>query len=188
MPVISTSDFRNGMTIIHDGTLFDIQEFQFVKPGKGGAFVRTKLKNVKTGQVLEHTYDSKSRVEQAIVDKAVWEYLYRDGEYYVFMDSETYDQHSLGREVVAPLLDFLLENTRCNLKTYDGEILGCSLPDFMEFTVIETEPSVKGQTAAGSNKPAKIETGATVQVPVFVTDGERIRVDTRTGRYTERVN
>lgn len=186
MPVISTADFRNGKTIIHEGALYDITEFQFVKPGKGGAFVRTKLKNVKTGQVLDHTFDSKARVEQAIIDKVEWEYLYRDGELFIFMDTETYDQHPVNKDKVEGLLDLMKENTRCNLKIYDGEILSVALPDFMEFEVIEAEPFVKGQTAAGTNKPAKLETGATIQVPVFIVQGERIKIDTREKRYVER--
>ena len=188
MPIISTNEFRNGMTIKHEGALFDIIEFQFVKPGKGGAFVRTKLKNVKTGQVLEHTYDSKARVEQAITDKVEWEYLYRDGDSFVFMDIDNYDQHMVDRPIVEPMLPFMKENVRCKLKLCEGEILSCSLPDFMELKVVEAEPFIKGQTAAGTTKPAKLETGATIQVPVFVTEGEMIRVDTRTGRYVERVN
>ena len=188
MPVISTSDFKNGMTIIMDGVLMDIIEFQFVKPGKGGAFVRTKLRNVKTGQVIDHTFDSKARVEQAIVDKVQWEYLYRDGDMFVFMDNNTYDQTSIDKAIVEHMLPFLKENTQCNFKTYQGEILEASLPDMMVFEITEAEPYIKGQTAAGTTKPATLETGAVIQVPVFVTQGEKIRVDTRTGRYVERVN
>lgn len=188
MPIISTNEFRNGITIIHDGNLCDIVEFQFVKPGKGGAFVRTKIRNVKSGQVLEYTYDSKDRVEQAIIDKVNWEYLYRDGNSFVFMDTETYDQHMVDAKVMEPLLAFLKDNTRCHLKLYNGEILSCNLPDFMEFTITETEPFIKGQTAAGTTKPATVETGAVIHVPVFVTEGEKVRVDTRTGRYVERVS
>ena len=187
MPIISTNEFRNGMTIVHEGALWDIVEFQFVKPGKGGAFVRTKLKNVRTGQALEHTYDSKARVKQAIIDKTHWEYLYRDGEAFVFMDTENYDQHMIDKHIIEPLLPFLKENTRCAFKLHDGEILGCSLPDFLALEVTEAEPYLKGQTAAGTTKPAKLETGATIQVPVFVTEGEKVRVDTRTGKYVERV-
>ncbi len=187
MPVISTNDFKNGMTIILDGTLYDIADFQFVKPGKGGAFVRTKLKNVRTGQVLEHTFDSKARIEQAIIDKVGWEFLYREGDMFTFMDTDTYDQTTVGLEIMEPLLPFLKDNTRCKFKLYKGEVLTCSLPDFMEFKVVETEPFIKGQTAAGTNKPAKLETGAVIPVPVFVTQGETIRVDTRQGTYSERV-
>lgn len=186
MPVISTSEFRNGITIGFNNALWDIQEFQFVKPGKGGAFVRTKLKNVRTGQVLEHTFDSGDKVEQAIMEKAVWEYVYREGDSFVFMDTQSFEQHHVPRALVEHLLSFLKENTQCNVKLHNEEILGCSLPDFMVFDVVEAEPFVKGQTAAGSSKPAKIETGAMVQVPVFITQGEKIRIDTRTGRYVER--
>jgi len=188
MPVISTADFKTGMTIKKDGHLWDIIEFQFVKPGKGGAFVRTKLKNIQTGQVLEHTYDSKARVEQAHIDKVSWEYLYRDGETFVFMDNDTFDQHHVDLVVIEPLLPFLMENIKCNLKLHDGRILGCALPDFMALKVTETEPFIKGQTAAGTNKPATLESGATIQVPVFVTVGETIKVDTRIAKYVERVN
>lgn len=188
MPVISTNDFKNGMTIIFRDELYDIVEFQFVKPGKGGAFVRTKLKNVKTGAVLENTFDSKDKVEQAIVEKKNMEYLYRDGDSFVFMDQETYDQENISMELVKPLLPFLLENTVCGFKVCEGEFLSVSLPDFMVFTVTDTTPWIKGSTAAGGNKPAEIETGATIQVPVFVSQGEKIRIDTRTGKYLERAN
>jgi len=188
LPTISTNDFKNGMTIIFRNELYDIVEFQFVKPGKGGAFVRTKMKNVKSGSVLENTFDSKDKVEQAIVDKTEMEYLYRDGDLFVFMDQETYDQHSLGKELMEPLLSFLKENTVCSFKVYQGEYLSVALPDFMVFTITETTPWIKGSTAAGGNKPAVIETGTNVLVPVFVTQGEKIRIDTRTGKYQERAN
>ena len=188
MPQISTSDFKNGITIIHRGDLYDIVEFQFVKPGKGGAFVRTKLKQVKSGSVLEHTFDSKDKVEQAIIEKKDMEYLYRDGDFFVFMDQENFEQHSIKRELMEHTLDFLKENTVCHFKLYNDEILSVSLPDFMVFTVRETTPYLKGSTAAGGPKPAVIETGTTVQVPVFITEGEKIRIDTRTGKYLERAN
>lgn len=188
MPVISTADFRNGITISHEGNLFDIIEFQFVKPGKGGAFVRTRLKNVRTGQVIDYTFDSGDKVQQAIIDKEEWEYLYRDGEFFVFMESKTFEQHQIEKRIVESLLQFLKENTTCMFKLVDGEILSCHLPDFMVFEVKEADGFVRGQTAAGSNKPAVIETGAVIQVPVFISQGERIKVDTRTGRYVERVS
>ena len=188
MVQISTNDFKNGMTIIHRNELFDIVEFQFVKPGKGGAFVRTKMKNVKTGQVLEYTYDSKDKVEQAIIEKKEMEYLYRDGDNFVFMDQDNYEQHSVGMELMDPLLPFLKENTTCSFKIYEGRILSVVLPDFIVFTVTETAPWIKGSTASGSTKPAVIETGTTVQVPVFIIQGEKIRIDTRTGKYLERAN
>lgn len=188
MPTISTNDFKNGITIIHRGELFDIVEFQFVKPGKGGAFVRTKLKNVKTGQALEHTFDSKAKVEQAIIEKKALEFLYRDGDNFIFMDQDSYEQDSVGKDLVEPLLPFLKENTLCNFKLYEGQVLSIALPDFMIFTITETTPWIKGSTASAGNKPAVIETGTTVQVPVFVTQGEKIRIDTRTGKYLERAN
>jgi elongation factor P len=176
------------MTIIHRGELYDIVEFQFVKPGKGGAFVRTKLKNVKSGSVLEHTFDSKDKTEQAIIEKKDMEYLYRDGDFFVFMDQENYEQHSIKKELVEHTLDFLTENTVCHFKLYNEEIISMVLPDFLVFTVTETAPYLKGSTASAGPKPAVIETGATVQVPVFVTEGEKIRIDTRTGKYLERAN
>lgn len=188
MPTISTNDFKNGMTIIFRDELYDINEFQFVKPGKGGAFVRTKLQKVKTGQVLEHTFDSKDKVEQAIIEKKAMEYLYRDGDSFIFMDQESYEQEGVGKDLMEPLLPFLKENTVCNFKIHEGEFLAVSLPDFMIFEVTETTPYIKGSTATGGPKPAVIETGATVQVPIFVTEGEKIRVDTRTGKYLERAN
>jgi len=185
---ISTNDFKTGMTIIHRNDLYDIVEFQFVKPGKGGAFVRTKLKNLKTGSVLEHTFDSKDKTEQAIIEKSEMEYLYRDADSFVFMDQESFDQHSIDKELMEPLLPFLLENTVCSFKVYKGEFLCVNLPDFMVFTITETAPWIKGSTATSGPKPAVIETGATVLVPVFVTEGEKIRIDTRNGKYLERAN
>ena len=188
MPTISTNEFKNGITIIHRSELYDIVEFQFVKPGKGGAFVRTKLKNARTGQVLEHTFDSKDKVEQAIIEKKEMEYLYRDGERFVFMDQETYEQHAVDLKTMQPLLPFLKENTLCHFKWYNTEVISVNLPDFMVFTITETTPWLKGSTASAGTKPAVIETGTTVQVPVFVTQGEKIRIDTRTGKYLERAN
>jgi elongation factor P len=185
---ISTNDFKNGMTIIHRNDLYDIIEFQFVKPGKGGAFVRTKLKNVKTGSVLEHTFDSKDKVKQAIMEKKDMEYLYRDGDNFVFMDQENYEQHSVGKDLVEPTLAFLKENTVCHFKIYNDEVISLALPDFMIFKITETTPYIKGSTAQQGTKPAVIETGTTVQVPVFVTEGEKIRIDTRNGKYLERAN
>ncbi|MBU0755700.1 MAG: elongation factor P [Planctomycetes bacterium] len=185
---ISTSDFKNGMTILHRNELYDIVEFQFVKPGKGGAFVRTKLKNVKTGSVLEHTFDSKDKVDQAIIEKKEMEYLYRDGDSFIFMDQETFEQHGLNRDLLEHTLDFLKENTVCHFKVYKDEFISISLPDFMIFTITETAPYIKGSTAQAGSKPAQIETGTTVQVPVFVTEGEKIRIDTRNGKYMERAN
>jgi elongation factor P len=187
MATISTNEFKNGITIVYEGQLWDIIEFQFVKPGKGTAFVRSKLKNLRTGQVLEPTFDSKEKVEQAIIDKVEWEYLYRDGENFVFMDTTNFEQHHVSRKIVEPLLDFLMENTKCSVKLYQDEVIGMAVPDFMEFTVLEAEAHIRGQQAAGGGKPAKIETGAIVSVPSFVEAGTRIRVDTRNKTYVSRV-
>lgn len=187
MPTISTNQFSNGITLRIDGKLFDIVEFQFVKPGKGTAFVRTKLKNLENGSVKEVTFDSKAKVEQAMIDKVDMEYLYRDGEHYVFMDPETYDQMPLDEDKVRDMLPFLKENTRCSLKMCDGQVITVALPDHMTFQVTETTPWVKGSTAQGGNKPAVIDTGTTIQVPVYLNQDEYIKVDTRTGKFVERV-
>ncbi len=187
MVTISTNQFSNGITLRIDGVLFDIVDFQFVKPGKGGAFVRTKLRNLKTGGAKEVTFDSKAKVEQAIVDKNDMEYLYREGSNYMFMDPETYDQIPINEDQVKHMLDYLKENTTCQFKTCDGEVISISLPNHMVFHVTETTPWVKGSTAAGGNKPATIDTGAVIQVPVYLNPGEYVRVDTRTGEYVDRV-
>lgn len=183
---ISTNQFKTGMTIDHDGTLYDIVEFQFVKPGKGSAFVRTRLKNTRSGKVLEHTFDSKATVDQINIDKVDMEYLYREGENLVFMDPDTYDQVPISKTVLADLLPLLKENTVCKFKKAGEEILAVALPDFVVLEVVETDPYIKGSTATGGPKPAKLETGATVNVPVFIENGQMIRVDTRTNEYTDR--
>lgn len=184
---ISTNAFKNGITIEHEGNMYDIVEFQFVKPGKGSAFVRTRMKNIRTGKVLEYTFDSKATVEQVTVEKNDLEYLYRDGEHFMFMDQDTFDQIPVERKWVEPLLPLLKENTKCMFKKVGEEIISIALPDFVELEVVETEPYLKGSTATTGPKPAKVETGATVNVPVFVEQGDRIRVDTRTCEYVERV-
>ena len=183
---ISTNQFSNGITLRLEGTLFDLVEYQFVKPGKGAAFVRTKLKNVKTGAVKEVTFSSKDTVEQAIVDKTSMEYLYRDGGMFIFMDPKSYEQISVDKVLLEDLLPYLKENTLCLIKMCDGEILTIALPDHMVFQVTETTPWVKGSTAAGGNKPATLDTGTAIQVPVYLNPGEYIKVDTRTGKYVER--
>ena len=188
MVIISTNQFSNGITLRMDGKLWDMVSFQFVKPGKGGAFVRTRLKNLQTGAVKEVTFDSKDKVEQVTVDKTEMEYLYKDGTGYVFMDQETYDQQTVDEPLVKDLLAFLKENTVCKFKTVDGQIISVALPDHMIFQVTETATWVKGSTAQGGNKPAVIDTGTTIQVPVYLNQGEYVRVDTRTGEYVERVS
>ena len=184
---ISTNQFKTGITIEYEGNLFDVVEFQFVKPGKGSAFVRTRLKNIRTGKVLENTFDSKATIEQVNVNKVDMEYLYRDGDQWVFMDPESFDQIPVSKEKLGHLLPLLKENTRCLFKSVGDEIISVSLPDFVELVVAETDPYMKGSTATGGPKPAKMETGATVNVPVFVETGDKIKVDTRTNEYVERV-
>ncbi|MFG0317488.1 MAG: elongation factor P [Planctomycetota bacterium JB042] len=184
---ISTNQFKNGITIDHDGQLYDIVEFQFVKPGKGSAFVRTRLKNIRSGKVLEHTFDSKATVDQVNVDKVDMEYLYREGDGYVFMHPDTYDQVPVQKDRLEHAIPLLKENTKCLFKKVGDEIISIALPDFVNLEVVETDPYIKGSTATGGPKPAKLETGATVNVPVFVENGDVIRVDTRTNEYVERV-
>ncbi len=186
MVTISTNQFSNGITLRIDGNLFDMVEFQFVKPGKGGAFVRTRLKNLKTGGVKEVTFDSKAKVEQAHIDKKDMEYLYREGTSFVFMDPTTFDQIPIDEDMVADLQGFLKENTVCLFKQCEGEIISITLPDHMIFQVVETTPWLKGSTAAGGNKPATLDTGKVIQVPVYLNNEEYVRVDTRTGKYVDR--
>jgi len=188
MVTISTNQFSNGITLSIEGQLFDIVSFQFVKPGKGGAFVRTRLKNLKTGAIKEVTYDSKDKVEQAMVDKVELEYLYRDGPSFVFMDQETFDQINVAEEHMQPLLAFLKENTVCKFKMCEGDIISVALPDHMVFQVVETTPWVKGSTAQGGNKPATLDTGAVIQVPVYLNQDEWVKVDTRTSSFSERTS
>lgn len=188
MVTISTNQFNNGITLRVDGLLFDIVSYQFVKPGKGGAFVRTRLKNIRTGAIKEITYDSKDKVEQVMIDKLEKEYLYRDGASFVFMDPESFDQTPIDEELVTPLLPFLKENTVCKFKVCEGDVISIALPDFMLFEVVETTPWVKGSTAQGGTKPATLDTGTVVQVPVYLNQGEWIKVDTRDGKYSERAN
>lgn len=187
MPTISTNQFSGGMTLRMEGKLFDIVSFQFVKPGKGGAFVRTRLKNLENGAVKEVTFDSKDKVEQVIIDKEDMEYLYRDGNSFVFMDPVSFDQVPVDEHVVKDLLSFLKENTVCKFKMCEGQIISVALPDHMVFQVVETTPWVKGSTAQGGNKPATLDTGAVIQVPVYLNSDEFVKVDTRTASYVERV-
>ena len=188
MPTISTNQFSNGITLRMEGKLFDIVSFQFVKPGKGGAFVRTRLKNLENGAVKEVTFDSKDKVEQVIIDKQDMEYLYRDGNSFVFMDPESYDQVPVDEVVVKEMLPFLKENTVCKFKMCEGQIISVALPDHMVFQVVETTPWVKGSTAQGGNKPATLDTGAVIQVPVYLNSEEYVKVDTRTASFVERAD
>jgi elongation factor P len=183
---VTTNDLRNGMTLDLPDGLFAVVEFQHVKPGKGGAFVRTKLKNVRTGAVVEKTFRADERVEQAIVDKREMQLLYRDGSDYVFMDVTSYDQLHVSPASLGDASQFVKEGDNAVLQMYAGEIVGVDLPAAVELTVAETEPGVQGDRVSGARKPATLETGLVVQVPLFVNPGERIKVDTHTGEYITR--
>jgi elongation factor P len=184
---ISTNDLKNGMTVDLPEGLFSVVEFQHVKPGKGGAFVRTKLKNVRTGAVIERTYRADEKLEQAIVDKREMQYLYRDGEHYVFMDNSTYDQMHVEQAALGAAARYVKEGDSAVLQMYKTEIVGVDLPAAVELAVTQTEPGVQGDRVSGARKPATLETGLVVQVPLFVNEGDRIKVDTRSGDYITRV-
>ena len=184
---VSTNDLKNGMSLDLPEGLFSVVEFQHVKPGKGGAFVRTKLKNVRTGAVIERTYRADEKLEQAIIDKREMQYLYRDGEQVVFMDNTTYDQLHVDDAALGTAARFLKEGDSAVLQLYNAEIVGVDLPASVELTVTETEPGVQGDRVSGARKPATVETGHVVQVPLFVNVGDRIKVDTRSGEYLTRV-
>jgi elongation factor P len=184
---VSTNEFKNGMTLELDGTLFQIVEFQHVKPGKGGAFVRSKLRNVKTGAVIERTFNAGVKVGLAIVERRDMQYLYADGDDLVFMDLQSYEQLHVPGEIVGEATGYLIEGGSAQIATHDGVPIGVELPASMALTVKSTDPGVKGDTRTGSLKPATLETGIVVQVPLFVEEGEKIKVDTRSGAYVERV-
>jgi elongation factor P len=183
---ISTNDLKNGITLDLPEGLFSVVEFQHVKPGKGGAFVRTKLKNVRTGAVLERTYRADEKLEQAIIDKREMQFLYMDGSDYVFMDTGTYDQMHASRAALGDAANFLKEGDSAVLQMYRSEIVGVDLPAAVELTVTETEPGVQGDRVSGARKPATLETGLVIQVPLFVNTGDRVKVDTRSGDYLTR--
>ncbi|MBT3352068.1 MAG: elongation factor P [Nitrospinaceae bacterium] len=183
----STSDFRNGLKIEMDGTPFIMVEFQHVKPGKGGAFVRTKLKNLRSGRVIEKTFRSGESVEAADIDQKEMQYLYRDGDMFVFMDTSDYDQTSLTKESIGEGVKWLKEESVCDIMFYKGDAISVDLPTFVELAIAVAEPGLKGDTAAGATKPAELETGATVNVPLFLNEGDILKIDTRTGEYIERV-
>lgn len=185
--MISTSEFKTGMTIEFDGDLFLIVDFQHVKPGKGAAFVRTKLKNIKTGGVTERTFRAGEKVDRAIMERKEMQYMYNSGDDLFFMDTETYEQITIDRERLGNDVKYLKENTNISIVFYREQIVGIELPFFVELAVVETEPGIKGDTASGGSKPAKVETGAVVQVPFFINVGDVLRIDTRSGDYMERV-
>ncbi len=184
--MISASDFRNGVTFEMDGNVMQVIEFQHVKPGKGAAFVRTKMKNVITGAVTETSFNPTAKFESAFVEKKDMEYSYSDGDLYYFMDNETFDMVPINRDVLGDPFRFVKENMACKVMSYKGKVFGVEPPTFVELEVTETDPGFKGDTATNVTKPAILETGAEIKVPLFINPGDRIRVDTRNGEYLER--
>ena len=184
--MISAGDFRNGITIEMDGQVFHIIEFQHVKPGKGAAFVRTKYKNVKTGSVVERSFNPNEKFEQAQLDRRDMQYLYNDGELYYFMDQETYEQDPIVAEAIGDSVKFLKEEMICKVLSYKGEVFSVELPISVTLEIVECEPAVKGDTNNNASKYATLETGAVVKVPLFIDNGEKIIIDTRTGEYQSR--
>ena len=187
MPAITTNDLKNGITLELDNGLFQVVEFQHVKPGKGGAFVRTKLRNLKSGNMLERTFNAGIRVEQAILDRSDMQFLYRDGDDYVFMDQETYDQENVAPSALGDAADYMIENSVALIAFYNGEIITVEIPASVELTIAETEPGIQGDRVSGARTPATLETGKVVQVPLFINPGDRVKVDTRSGEYMTRV-
>ncbi len=184
--MISSNDFRPGVTIEYDGAIWRVIEFMHVKPGKGAAFVRTKLKNIRTGAVKEMTFRAGEKVSRARIENRQMQYLYADGDNYTFMDTESFEQLAIGHDQLEYELNFLKENMNCVVMLYEDAAIGVDLPNTVELEVIETEPGIRGDTATGGSKPAKLETGYMVQVPFFVNIGDRLIIDTRSGLYVSR--
>lgn len=184
--MISVNDFKTGLTVEVDGDIFTVIEFQHVKPGKGAAFVRSKLKNLRNGNTVEKTFRAGETIGRAMIENREVQYLYASGQEHTFMDNETYDQFSLDADQLKWELNFLKENMNVKIVSYQGEILGINLPTSVELKVIETEPGVKGNTAQGATKSAKVETGHSVQVPLFINEGDVLLIDTREGKYISR--
>jgi elongation factor P len=185
---ISTADFRTGLTIGTEGGIFQIIEFQHVKPGKGGAFVRTRLRNLRTGSVTDKTFRAGERMEQAMIERRAMQFLYRAGDEYTFMDMETFDQTSLPQENIGDGASYLKPDMEVSVVRYEDELLGVEIPNTVDLAISETDPGLRGDTATGGTKPAKLESGAVVNVPLFIDEGDVIRVDTRTGQYVQRVS
>jgi len=185
--MISSNDFRNGVTIVIEGNLWTVIEFLHVKPGKGSAFVRTRLKNVKTGATVERTFRAGEKLERATVDNREMQMLYNDDDGYHFMDVESFENSTLQRDIIGDPADFLKDGMKVDVQVYDGVPIGVSMPAHVELRVVETDPGFKGDTATGTTKPAILETGASVQVPLFVNPDDLIRIDTRDRRYIGRV-
>ena len=184
--MVSAGDFRNGVTFEDEGNVLQIIEFQHVKPGKGAAFVRTKLRNVISGAVIERTFNPTEKFPTAYVEKKEMQYLYSDGDLYYFMDMESYEQIPVGKDMLDDNFKFVKEEMMCRINSYKGSVFSVEPPMFVELTITDTEPGFKGDTATGTTKPATLETGAVIKVPLFIDNGTVIRIDTRTGEYLER--
>ncbi|KGF12581.1 MAG: elongation factor P [Negativicoccus massiliensis] len=184
--MISSNDFRPGVTIEIDNQVWQVVDFQHVKPGKGAAFVRAKIKNLQTGAVIERTFNAGEKLPKAQVDRRPMQYLYADGDSFHFMDTETYDQVMLTKDQLTEALNFLKENMEITVLFFNGTIIGVELPNSVDLTVVETDPGIRGDTATGGTKPAKLETGYVVKVPMFINEGDVLRIDTRSGAYIER--
>jgi elongation factor P len=184
--MITAGDFRNGATFELDGQIFQVVEFQHVKPGKGAAFVRTRLKNIVTGATVERTFNPSDKMPKAHIERKDMQYLYSDADLYYFMDVETFEQMPINAATIGSSLKLVKENMICKILSHKGNVFGIEPPTFVELVIIETEPGFKGDTATGATKPATVETGAVVKVPLFVNQGDTIRIDTRTGEYMER--
>ena len=185
--MVTAGDFNKGLTVEWDGGVWTVVDFQHVKPGKGAAFVRTKIKNIMTGAVIERSFNPTDKMPKAIIETKELEYLYNDGELYYFMDPETYEQMPLTEDKVEDAIRFMKENTVATVRFFKGEAFSVEAPNFVELTVTETEPGFKGDTVQGSTKPATVETGATIQVPMYVNIGDVLQIDTRDGRFVKRL-
>ena len=185
--MITAGDFKKGITIEWDGGVWNIVDFQHVKPGKGAAFVRTKIKNVMTGAVVERTFNPTDKMPRAIIETKEMQYLYNDGDLYYFMDPETYEQMPLGKDAVEDAIQYVKENMNVTIRYFKGQAFSVEAPNFVELEITKTEPGFKGDTVQGSTKPATLETGATVQVPMYVEIGDVLQIDTRDGRFVKRV-
>ena len=184
--MISAGDFRNGVTIELEGNIYQILEFQHVKPGKGAAFVRAKMRNMCTGAVVERTFNAGERLPKAHIDRRAMQYLYESDGNYVFMDNETYEQSELTKEQLGNAINFLKENMDAKIMIYNGRVIGVDLPNTVELTVVKTDPGIRGDTATGGSKPATMDTGYVVKVPLFINEGDVLNIDTRTGEYISR--
>ena len=185
--MLTAGDFKNGVTFEMEGKVYQVIEFQHVKPGKGAAFVRTKYRDVMTGAIREQSFNPTAKFENAVIERKDLEYLYNDGELYYFMDPETYDQVPLNADKLGDNFKFVKENTTCRISSWKGSVFSVEPPTFVELAVTETEPGVRGDTATNVTKEATLETGAVVKVPIFINEGEVLKIDTRTGEYVERV-